>query len=402
MNLSHRNPLVVYIAGAAFIAALVVYLESQHASPKPERFAPAPSASALPEAGPGDAGIDSATIRPLTCDETLAEIDRRLALNNGDLSDKDHDELIYLPRQPLADADAGSDPACALKIASRLIQVETCGRAANALAVGFFGAAKTPGTLVTRVLHESHAGCAPIYSEAAGFASDPTIELAKELEGRAKRSGEDRPSFEAAWLSFGSLGEIAGRLERGEVVRFIEQNVRTQLQSANDANRVLMLRAAGNAGCVSCAPFFAKALSDSSPEIRRAGATGFRFVPTKAAVSAMCARLEADDDLTVRDIAAWALQWRKNEDEARATCLVRAAMNDKVKSVRIQATQSLGLLAHDSNLGRAALIHLTGPEAPPEVARLATQHVMSEGERALQLDERELGKYFEKNAAEGK
>lgn len=341
-------------------------------------------------------------MRVLTCDETIGEIDRRLALSNASLTDKEHDELIYLPRQPLADTDGGSDSACALKIAARLIQVESCGRAANALAVGFFGAAKTPGTLVTRVLRESHAACRMVYAESAGFSSDPTIELARELEKEALTAREDRSSFEAAWLSFGSIGEIAGRLHRNEVVHYVDQRARTNLQTAKADDRILMLRVAGNAGCASCAPFFTSALTDASPEVRRAGASGFRFVATKAAVDAMCTRLEDDDDLTVRDLAAWSLQWRKNNDEARATCLVRAAMNDKIKSVRIQATQSLGLLAHESNLSRAALIHLTGPEAPPEVSRLATQHVMSEGERALQLDERDLSKYFEKHAPSAK
>ncbi len=398
----NRKALALGAVVAVSSAALIAFVTRRDPPPHTPTLLAMPIADASSESSfatlpsASDAGM-----RALTCDETLVEIRKRLTIDDKTLTDKDHDELVYLPRIATRDPDAGADANCGARIAELLTPLASCGRAANALAVGLFGGATVSASVVRDVLKAAQPGCRAVFAESAGFASDPGPDLLDELEREANALADDRPAYEAAWLAFGSLGETAARLGRKELQASVERRVIKALRTSSASDRLLMLRVAGNAACAPCASHFISSLKDNSAEIRRAGTSGLRFITTGAAVARMCERLENDNDLTVRDLAAWSLQWRKNDDEARATCLVKAAMNDPTKSVRIQATQSLGLLAHESNLSRAALIHLTGPEAPPEVRRLATQHVMSEGDRMLNIDEQDLGKYFKKQGAAG-
>lgn len=361
--------------------ALAVY-----AFPRPDHTPPVATRTVPAEAS--DAG---AILPPPSCDEVVARAERGMATPDDVLTDSEHDAILYATREAVRPGNSEAD-ACRPRLFNLLADAKECGRAHSAVAAGLFGVGGVDPRDVTRAVSRAAPGCSARVVEAAGFAAAVDDELVETVAKIARTN--DGGTRRSAWLTYGSLGEIARATGRGGIYGKVDRVLAAEIANRVGSDRLLFVKAGGNAGCTSCIPAFVSALKDADPDVRRAGAAGFRFIDTRSAVNTMCDRLEKDTDLTVREIAGWSLQWRGQNDELRATCLVRAAATDGARAVRQQATQSLAILAYESDPARAALVHLTGEEAQPEVRRLAMSHLMSEGDRLLHVDERAVDRMF--------
>jgi HEAT repeat protein len=131
------------------------------------------------------------------------------------------------------------------------------------------------------------------------------------------------------------------------------------------------LSVAGNAGCQKCNPLVENHLKSQHPEVRMAATHALRFLASPESVSQLCDAVLRDPLTAVRDLAAWSLQWRRNEPETRAECLVAAAATDSNIQVRKQAVFALAKLSEDDLEARDGLLHLTLPEYPEPVRRLS-------------------------------
>jgi hypothetical protein len=183
------------------------------------------------------------------------------------------------------------------------------------------------------------------------------------------------PSSDAqrmAWLAYGSLAEIAYSSGDQTLSRDLEVPILQALASTQGVEeRSFQLSVAGNAGCQSCYSEIRKSLKDSHPDLRMTATHSLRFLEAAESVGHLCDALLGDAQSAVRDIAAWSLQWRRTEPEARAECLVAAAASDPSLQVRKQAVLALNKLSEDLEIARDGLLHLTLPEYPEPVRRLA-------------------------------
>lgn len=243
---------------------------------------------------------------------------------------------------------------------AKLAGAPRCGRAHAAAVAGAFSEATARE--IERTLAAMKTSCDEVIVEAAGFTPNADASLAAKLDGLVSGHGEEA-SRRAALLSYGSLGETARRSGDGELAKTIDARLVSALASSKGEGHVLAVKAAGNAGCVACAPTLAEDARSKDLGLRRAAVAAHRFLDDAPAVAAMCGALEKDADDAVRDMAAWALEWRGAAPEARAACLEKAARKDPSKRVRMQATLALGLLSDEQAPARAALTRLAGDES---------------------------------------
>ncbi|MBL8609467.1 MAG: HEAT repeat domain-containing protein [Myxococcales bacterium] len=241
---------------------------------------------------------------------------------------------------------------------ARLTDAPRCGRAHAAAVAGTFS--ESSPAEIEGALASMKTSCDEVIVEAAGFsqAAEPTLVSALE---RLTAGHREEASRRAAWLAYGSLGETARRTGKPELASVIDGKLEKSL-GVKSGDRALLVKAVGNAGCASCMPLLAGDMRSSDVGLRSAAVAAHRFVDDKSGVQAMCGALAADKDDAVRDMAAWALEWRGGEATERAACLERAARVDPSKRVRMQATLALGVLADDAAPARAALERLADDE----------------------------------------
>lgn len=311
----------------------------------------------------------------------MAYVDWALARPEGELEREAPDTIVSSVRHVTRGVDLGpgesaeEKAACKRGLYARLADQKTCGRAAGAIAAGLFGVSGVDPRDVARAVEGvTSLSCGLRTIEAAGFAGDVDLTLAKAIE-RFQRSAPDEETRRTAWLAYGSIGEIAGRRGRADVVSHVEGVLAPKLEHARGEERVLMLRAAGNAGCRRCLPALRAALADPSPSVRERAAAAFRFVDDAEAVQVMCTRLLEDADGQVRDLSAWSLQWRLGAGAERARCLARAAKDDTNVLVRRSSARSLGLLAKESAPAHEALLTIAGDDYPDDVREIALGHL---------------------------
>jgi hypothetical protein len=251
---------------------------------------------------------------------------------------------------------------------ARLGKSPRCGRAHSAAVAGAFSLA-TPAEIVS-ALGSMKTDCNEVLIESAGFAPEVDASLVNAVQAYTKNG--DPAQSRAAWLAYGSLGETARRAGSAPIADGVEATLASALAPAKGESRVLMVKAAGNAGCRACAGELAKDVRSPDLALRRAAVAAHRFLDDTSSVEAMCTALAKDGDDAVRDMAAWALEWRGNDAARRADCLDDAARRDTSKRVRMQATLALGVLADDHREATKALLGLAdSPEL--DVAPLATQ-----------------------------
>jgi hypothetical protein len=239
-------------------------------------------------------------------------------------------------------------------LVTRLTQGATCGRAHAAALAGTFVAGVEPA-IVSNALGSMSTSCNEVIVEAAGFVPNPDASIAIAL---SKLTRDDHVR-EAAWLSFGSIAETARTSGDAALADSIDAAIAPALAASTGEEHLLLVRAAGNAGCTECAPILARDAASSDPSLRRAAVAAHRFLPSASAVKQMCASLGSDDDASARDLAAWALEWRTTHAAERTECLERAAHGDASKGVRLQAVRALGILSDDLDPARDALERLS-------------------------------------------
>lgn len=242
-----------------------------------------------------------------------------------------------------------------VELFARMARSPRCGRAHSAAVSGLF--AEASPSEIESVLSSMKTTCDEGIVEAAGFSPMADASLANAL-ARLAEGRSEAATRRAAWLSYGSLGETARRTGDVALAVAIEARILRALAPATGAERLLMVKTAGNAGCASCVPHLAKETSSPDLALRSAAVAAYRFVDEPGAVSAMCGALGADREDAVRDMAAWALEWRGGAAVERAACLEKAARGDASQRVRTQATLALGVLADEHRSARASLEHL--------------------------------------------
>jgi hypothetical protein len=206
-----------------------------------------------------------------------------------------------------------------------------------------------------------------VIAEAAGFVPNPDASIATALSKLTR----DEDVREAAWLSFGSIAETARTSGDVALADSIDAAIAPALAASTGEEHLVLVRAAGNAGCSECASILARDATSSDPSLRRAAIAAHRFLPSAGAVAGMCATLETDTDAGARDLAAWALEWRTTHAAERADCLERAALSDASKGVRLQAVRALGILSDDASPAEEALARLSVQRG--EVGRVAAR-----------------------------
>jgi hypothetical protein len=239
-----------------------------------------------------------------------------------------------------------------------LSQGAKCGRAHAAALVGALSVGVEPA-LVTQTLASMTTSCNEVIVESVGFVPNPDPAIATALLASAQNTHEDAVR-RSAWLSYGAIGETARRMGKQELARSIDGTLADALDTSTGADRVLFVRAAGNAGCIACKERLDGFAQSKDDELRRAAIVAHRFIESKESVALMCQALESDRDGVARDMAAWSLEWRTNDGALRAGCLERAALKDRSKGVRLQAVRALGILSDDvpaayEALGRLAI-----------------------------------------------
>ena len=239
-------------------------------------------------------------------------------------------------------------------LVTRLVTDPTCGRAHAAALAGAFTAGIEPA-IVSDALSSMTTQCNAVVVESAGFVPNPDASIAVAL---SKLTRED-PTHEAAWLSFGAIAETARTSGDVALAASIDAAIAPALAASEGEEHLLLVRAAGNAGCVECAPGLARDATSSDPTLRRAAVAAHRFLSSEAAVTQMCAALDGDGDASARDLAAWALEWRTTHPAQRTECLERAAVRDGSKGVRLQAVRALGILSDDVPSAEEALVRLS-------------------------------------------
>lgn len=368
------------LAACALAAVAPLAIAARGAAPSPP---PGPTARSA-DLGPG-----------LACAAIVARVDDALARPEAEIGRADHDAIFLAVREGARAGAPARAEGCGARLYGRLASVERCGRAADALAAGLFGAAGAAPSEVAAAVRAARPACRAPIAEAAGFASDVDASLVAALrqvrdEAARGRDPDGVVEYRVAWLALGSLEETAARRGRAEVRAELDREIAGALAEASGPRELLLLRAAGNGGCVGCLPKVRARLDARDATVRRAAAAALRFVDDADAVRRMCARLAADADVAVRDTAAWALHAREGSAAERAACLELAARRDGEAVVRQQATQSLGLLAYHDERARDGIVRLV--DAPhPEVASLALGVLRAEGERQGASDVRGAG-----------
>jgi hypothetical protein len=284
----------------------------------------------------------------------------------------DDDEITDARRDAIqhdAHELARSAPAGATReLLARLVSSDAqCGRAHAAALAGVFSARIDPADVAV-ALETASSPCDEVLVESAGFVPNPSRDVAVALLRRANATPDERVRG-SAWLAYGSIAETARARSDGDLARSIDAVLVNRLAATSGDEHLLMVRAAGNAGCAACAPALAEDVTSSDARLRRAAIAAHRFLGTSDSVARMCGALERDPDGTARDLAAWALEWRSNDGADRARCLERAAASDGSMGVRLQAVRALGILADDALDAHDALGRLA--DQPGDVGALA-------------------------------
>ena len=225
---------------------------------------------------------------------------------------------------------------------------------------------------IAAVLRSGRGECRARVALNTAFLNITSKPLARSVLEAVRSSEPSSDAQRMAWLAYGSLAEIAYSSGDQPLSRELEIPIREALLSARGAEeRSFQLSVAGNAGCRSCYSEIKKSLKHPHPDLRMTATHSLRFLEAPEIVEHLCDALLGDAQPAVRDIAAWSLQWRRTEPEARAECLVAAAASDPSIQVRKQAVLALNKLSEDLEVARDGLLHLTLPEYPEPVRRLA-------------------------------
>ena len=367
----------------AIVAATALSLAAIEASKKRARDVLHDSAPDAAASVPYREGAAFVPPRPRTCDEAVENIHAALVRPDVELTGSDITDLLAVARDAVeVETDAGS--ACEPFVLRELESAASCERAYGAVAAAVFSSEKATTSRIDAVVARARPPCQTILFGALQNGVHVDADLALLVE-RAARSaqGERRTT---AWLALGSLELIASSRGESAVAHRLDDVLHAALKSAPAADRVMMLEAAGNGRCTSCIPEILAALRDPKWDVRRSAAAASRFHESPRAVKGMCDRLLEDDEMAVREQAAWSLRWRGNDDEERVECLVTGAATDRALSVRTTATMSLVVLASRSASARSALRHLTGPEYPPEIRAMANSYFLSAGASTVGIE----------------
>lgn len=351
-------------------------------------------ATAIGAAAQPDAGAPAPVAEP--CEEIAARVVARLGTPDDALSDGARDALFFDARTVgRREERTERADACRSRVREGLVARETCGRAEAAVAGGLAGAMGADPAEVRALVVGASPACAATFAEAAGFAADVDRALGEALLLRARRD-PDPGVRRSAWLAFGSIGEIASQrgAARDDVRRVVEDTLAAELRSSRGEAHLLAAKAAGNAGCRSCAPALVALAEQRDASVRRVAVAAFRFHDDAPAAKRMCRGLEGDADSDVREVAAWALSFRTAHPAVRVPCLYRAAMTDPSARVRGSAVQALGALSDDLAPAYQALVALTGPEAPGDARELAGRVLATDPSRARRHADDDLGDFF--------
>lgn len=245
---------------------------------------------------------------------------------------------------------------CAARLAAAVRASSCSGNATGVVASALYASAATPEDDASGLV-ENALDAYLVGKPACARSVMPAVQQAYRVPPRLRHAlsrasrAMDPALAESGWLLLGTAASIArarGDLELAESIDMEVSHALAFSLPAGSKNRAVLLEAAGNAGCRTCAKEVDRAMLDRDPWVRRAAASAGRFVP--GAAGTMCTALN-DQEPTVREHAAWALGFLAHEADprARVRCLVRAASTDENQDVRKAAEQSLaGLMNPES------------------------------------------------------
>lgn len=261
---------------------------------------------------------------------------------------------------------------CLADVEPILRTTPSCGAGYAAIVSGIASNDRAPAAAIEAIASGAPAACETAILRAlstGAIVSRGLVAIAERALG-----ADDQARKTSAWLALGTLGHLA-RDADAELALRVDRRLEAAL--AADDDRVLRLEAAGNAGCTTCVKQIDRATRDAAWDVRRAAVAAWRFQSQAGAAAAMCRPLVFDPSTAVRESAAWAMQWRHEDDAERVECLVTAAATDASEAVRRAATRSLIALAAHSTAAHGAVVHLTGEAYAPEVRQMATDFAMT-------------------------
>jgi hypothetical protein len=274
------------------------------------------------------------------CDVALTELDA--TLRNAPMGEAAN--RTYASLQATA-----NDAECRMRMHAALKEAP-CGTGLGLASAAMFGAATTraeeliPYVNRARIrLGQGDGACVQALLpsvQGAGHVSDALVDAVGVLARSPSANART-----AAWMTLGSLARAAYLSSDAGTYSRVQRSIYGALRDA--PNDVVVIEAAGNAGCTICIPALRRALGARDPWVRRAAVSAFRFMASVAATHAMCDAL-SDPSNDVRTAAAWALHLAGQEapdPETRGRCLLQAATRDLDEGVRLTAARSLSILA---------------------------------------------------------
>ncbi len=301
----------------------------------------------------------SSAARVTTCDEAKTRVTAMLARDDEVTSDEAMDLATMGGDVASLAADGGG--TCVDAVLAVMRTAPRCSRGWSAVVSGMLASPSTPDDAMERLAAETTPACAELLLRGLSTGVHATPRLVAFAETTAFGATGEESRRTTAWLALGTLGRLASTLgDRADLAAHVEDVIRTALRGSSEGDRVLMLEAAGNAACASCAPEIALAALSPRWDVRRAAASAWRFQSGADAPKAICALLLRDKTSSVRENAAWAMRWRDDDDVERVECLVTAAATDPTDAVRRAARGSLVVLAEGSEDARSALRHIDG------------------------------------------
>jgi hypothetical protein len=300
---------------------------------------------------------------PPSCAEVRAAAARALA------ADPENDALTEVARGGALAALAAAAPdrvGCFRLLLEDLLGATRCERAYQRVAsVLMLEASADPDALGRAVARRG--ACQRLLVHKVMFAEDVSRALAQALLALTNDADSDLRG--TAWYALGAVADTARKRGRREVVELVERTLAVEL-AREDERLPVLLRAAGNAGCEACLGAARRHLASGDADLRRGAVLAWRLVDTPEAVRVLCERLGADEEVTVRAVAAVALRAAHGSPKERVECLARAALDD-ADTVAKQALASLSVLASEVDYALGALVSLARDAERAEVRALA-------------------------------
>jgi len=264
------------------------------------------------------------------------------------------DELTAL-RGDIARAVAEHPRECVAELGRELVAATDCGIVYDAVAVRILTSpAVDPRLAAGELLRPAQCQWKLLSALRESTSVDPT--LTATLAGLTTSTDEDVRN--AAWMTLGTVGRLARESARPELFACVEEQIASELRSATDPLRPVLIAAAGNAGCERCGDQLHALLTSDDSGQRRLGVTALRFLPGERDVAALCRVLRTAPESSLRGSAAFALRHGKEQLERRLECLFEAATEDEAEAVSRDAVTSIAELANHSELGIGTLVQV--------------------------------------------